>query len=103
MPYNRTIQIRLSDYERERILNRMREEGFHNLSAWARRTLMEGEAIRGPSRAHIIHELPCTTDWPLNDAGGRPGAYGGKSGSDDTAAYYPEFSGENPFLCPKRY
>ena len=35
--YNRTIQIRLTKDEKEMIVNRMRDEGYHNLSAWFRK------------------------------------------------------------------
>ena len=40
--YNRTLQIRMTREEKDRILHRMRDEGVHNLSAWARKQLLEG-------------------------------------------------------------
>ena len=38
--YNRTIQIRLTQKEKSQIEERMKAEGFHNMSAWLRRKLL---------------------------------------------------------------
>ena len=38
--YNRTIQIRLTKEEKEKILRTMGAEGHHNLSAWLRQKLL---------------------------------------------------------------
>jgi hypothetical protein len=103
MPYNRTIQIRLSEYEKELITNRMREDGFHNLSAWARKTLMDADTGRRHTNAQIVHEIPCSTNAPdFDDTRSISATYGKKTQSGAIAAYYTEFSGESSFLSPKR-
>lgn len=38
--YNRIIQIRLTEQEKKSIKNKMRIEGYHNLSAWIRQKLL---------------------------------------------------------------
>ena len=57
--YNRTIQIRLSVYEKEHILSRMRAEGYHNLSQWARLMLLGNrlDAVAN-SRNTLCNRLP---------------------------------------------
>jgi len=52
--YNRTIQIRLTKEEKDRIVNRMRNEGHHNLSAWLRKKLLSS-SLWMEEKVDVIH------------------------------------------------
>ena len=52
---NTTIQIRLTKDEKSRILDRMREDGYHNVSRWVRGRLL-GSSLWMDQRIEEIHK-----------------------------------------------
>ena len=50
--YNKTIQIRLSETEKKRIVHEMESEGYHNLSRWIRKKLVPDEMRYGKKESY---------------------------------------------------
>ena len=53
--HNTTIQIRLTKNEKSRIVDRMREDGYHNISVWVRKRLL-GNSLWMEQKIDEIHE-----------------------------------------------
>jgi len=58
MERNETIQVRLSKYEKQRILNKMKSEGFSTINDWLRRKLLS-DAISTERMIIDMHSKIC--------------------------------------------
>ncbi|MFT7615262.1 MAG: hypothetical protein ACI8Y7_000068 [Candidatus Woesearchaeota archaeon] len=58
MDRTETLQIRLTSYEKQRVLNKMKSDGFSSINTWLRKKLLS-DSLTGEKMLIEIHNKVC--------------------------------------------